>query len=226
MACRERGLTPPFPASRPTRTHPEVFEAIYLCVCEYCVYGYDTCCVCMLFFFIYCFCFFFNPAPTTRDGPKPFALDASDKVTQEGSLYRTRLFYFFPWLGFFFNMDERPGQEMMLRIGIGLFYSCRLWNHGCRVQWCSLLERTYRFSCDLPIGRCGRGPACDAAQYALWPDHRSVDGSKISHRSAMECHLGTILRPRTTSQPRLCGYARARLCARNRDHCSATTMKF
>ena len=97
-------------------------EAIYPVYSNYSAYGQDTWRAGKWTTLTYGVRWDINPAPTTRDGPKPFTLDASDKVTQEGSLYRTRLFDFAPRLGYAFNMDERPGQEMMLRVGIGLFY--------------------------------------------------------------------------------------------------------
>ena len=65
-----------------------------------------------------------NPAPTSRKGEQPFALAASNiaGVTQNEPLYRTRFHDVAPRVGIAYNMDERPGREMILRAGIGLFY--------------------------------------------------------------------------------------------------------
>jgi len=65
-----------------------------------------------------------NPAPTTREGPKPFALSNSNiaGVTQNAPLYPTRWFDVAPRLGIAYLSDDTPGHEMMLRAGVGLFY--------------------------------------------------------------------------------------------------------
>jgi hypothetical protein len=65
-----------------------------------------------------------NPAPTTREGPKPFALSSSNiaGVTQNDPIYPTRWFDVAPRLGIAYLSDDTPGHEMMLRAGIGLFY--------------------------------------------------------------------------------------------------------
>jgi hypothetical protein len=65
-----------------------------------------------------------NPAPTARQGPQPFALsnDSIAGVTQNSPLYQTAWFNVAPRFGIAYNMDERPGHEMMLRAGVGMFY--------------------------------------------------------------------------------------------------------
>ena len=65
-----------------------------------------------------------NPAPTSRSGQQPFALASSNiaGVTQNEPLYKTRYYDVAPRFGIAYNMDERPGREMMLRAGIGMFY--------------------------------------------------------------------------------------------------------
>ena len=65
-----------------------------------------------------------NPAPTSRKGEQPFALASSNLagVTQNEPLYRTRYHDIAPRVGIAYNMDERPGREMVIRGGIGLFY--------------------------------------------------------------------------------------------------------
>jgi len=65
-----------------------------------------------------------NPAPTTRQGPKPFALSNSNiaGVTQNDPIYPTRWFDVAPRIGLAYLSDDTPGREMMLRVGVGLFY--------------------------------------------------------------------------------------------------------
>jgi hypothetical protein len=65
-----------------------------------------------------------NPAPTTRQGPKPFALSNSNiaGVTQNDPLYPTRWFDVAPRIGLSYLSDDTPGREMMLRVGVGMFY--------------------------------------------------------------------------------------------------------
>jgi hypothetical protein len=65
-----------------------------------------------------------NPAPTTTQGPKPFALsnDAIAGVTQNEPVYPTRWFNVAPRFGVSYLSDNRPGHEMVLRLGIGMFY--------------------------------------------------------------------------------------------------------
>jgi outer membrane receptor protein involved in Fe transport len=65
-----------------------------------------------------------NPAPTTRQGPKPFALSDSNiaGVTQNESIYPTRWFDVAPRFGVAYLSDDTPGREMMLRAGMGVFY--------------------------------------------------------------------------------------------------------
>jgi hypothetical protein len=65
-----------------------------------------------------------NPAPTARQGPPPFALsnDSVAGVTQNQPLYQTAWFNVAPRFGIAYNMDERPGHEMTIRAGVGLFY--------------------------------------------------------------------------------------------------------
>jgi hypothetical protein len=65
-----------------------------------------------------------NPAPSTTQGPKPFALsnDAIAGVTQNEPVYPTRWFNVAPRFGVSYLSDNRPGHEMVLRLGIGMFY--------------------------------------------------------------------------------------------------------
>ncbi len=65
-----------------------------------------------------------NPAPGARKGPKPLALADSTiaGVTQNEPLYDTRWLDVAPRLGLAYQMDTTPGREMMLRMGVGLFY--------------------------------------------------------------------------------------------------------
>jgi hypothetical protein len=65
-----------------------------------------------------------NPAPTTWQGPRPFALAESlvAGVTQNQPLYPTRWFDVAPRMGVAYLSDDTPGRELMLRAGLGLFY--------------------------------------------------------------------------------------------------------
>jgi hypothetical protein len=65
-----------------------------------------------------------NPAPTTRQGPKPFALsdDAIAGVTQNDPIYPTRWLDVAPRFGIAYLSDNTRGPEMLLRAGFGLFY--------------------------------------------------------------------------------------------------------
>ncbi len=65
-----------------------------------------------------------NPAPTTRQGPRPFALSSSSiaGVTQNELIYPTRWTDIAPRFGVAYLSDPTPGREMMLRAGVGLFY--------------------------------------------------------------------------------------------------------
>jgi hypothetical protein len=65
-----------------------------------------------------------NPAPTTRKGPKPFALANSSLagLTQNDPLYPTRWSDVAPRVGVAYLSDDRPGHELVLRAGFGLFY--------------------------------------------------------------------------------------------------------
>jgi hypothetical protein len=65
-----------------------------------------------------------NPAPTTRQGPKPFALssDPIAGVTQNEPIYATKWFNVAPRVGVAYLSDDTPGREMVLRAGVGFFY--------------------------------------------------------------------------------------------------------
>ncbi len=65
-----------------------------------------------------------NPAPTARQGPAPFALSNSTVagVTQNQPLYPTQWFNVAPRIGVAYLSDDKPGHEMTLRAGAGLFY--------------------------------------------------------------------------------------------------------
>jgi len=65
-----------------------------------------------------------NPAPTAREGPAPFALSNSTVagVTQNQPLYPTQWFNVAPRIGVAYLSDDKPGHEMTLRAGAGLFY--------------------------------------------------------------------------------------------------------
>jgi outer membrane receptor protein involved in Fe transport len=65
-----------------------------------------------------------NPAPTAREGPAPFALSNSTVagVTQNQPLYPTTWLNVAPRIGVAYLSDDKPGHEMTLRAGAGLFY--------------------------------------------------------------------------------------------------------
>jgi hypothetical protein len=65
-----------------------------------------------------------NPAPSTREGPLPFALsnDQIAGVTQNQPIYPTRWWNVAPRFGVAYLSDNRAGHEMILRAGAGLFF--------------------------------------------------------------------------------------------------------
>jgi hypothetical protein len=65
-----------------------------------------------------------NPAPTARDGPKPFALanNAVAGVTQNNPIYPTKWWDVAPRFGLAYEMNTTPGYETMFRSGFGVFY--------------------------------------------------------------------------------------------------------
>jgi Carboxypeptidase regulatory-like domain/TonB dependent receptor len=65
-----------------------------------------------------------NPAPTAREGPAPFALsnDTIAGVTQNQPIYSTRWLDVAPRFGVAYLSDNKPGREMILRFGAGVFY--------------------------------------------------------------------------------------------------------
>ncbi len=65
-----------------------------------------------------------NPAPTAREGPKPFALANNQiaGVTQNDPIYPTKWWDIAPRLGLAYEMNTTPGYETMFRTGFGIFY--------------------------------------------------------------------------------------------------------
>lgn len=65
-----------------------------------------------------------NPAPSARQGPKPFALsnDQIAGVTQNNPIYPTKWWDLAPRLGLAYEMNTTPGYETMFRGGFGVFY--------------------------------------------------------------------------------------------------------
>jgi Carboxypeptidase regulatory-like domain/TonB dependent receptor len=65
-----------------------------------------------------------NPAPTARQGQKPFALAGNQiaGVTQNDPIYPTRWWDIAPRLGLAYQLNTKPGLEMMFRAGFGVFY--------------------------------------------------------------------------------------------------------
>ena len=65
-----------------------------------------------------------NPAPTARQGAKPFALSNNQiaGVTQNDPIYPTKWWDIAPRLGLAYEMNTTPGFETMFRTGFGVFY--------------------------------------------------------------------------------------------------------
>ena len=65
-----------------------------------------------------------NPAPTTRQGPRPLALasNRTDRVTQSEGLYNTRWTDLAPRVGISHQLSNEKGKELMFRGGFGFFY--------------------------------------------------------------------------------------------------------
>jgi len=65
-----------------------------------------------------------NPAPTARQGEKPFALAQNQiaGVTQNDPIYPTRWWDIAPRLGLAYEINTKPGFELMFRSGFGVFY--------------------------------------------------------------------------------------------------------
>jgi hypothetical protein len=65
-----------------------------------------------------------NPAPTAREGPKPFALANNQiaGVTQNDPIYPTKWWDLAPRIGLAYEVNTKPGFELMFRSGFGVFY--------------------------------------------------------------------------------------------------------
>ena len=64
-----------------------------------------------------------NPAPDVRSGSPPFALGAdASSVTRFSPLYKTRWADIGPRFGMVHQLENTPGWEAVLRMGIGVFY--------------------------------------------------------------------------------------------------------
>jgi len=65
-----------------------------------------------------------NPAPTARQGEKPFALanNAIAGVTQNDPIYPTKWWDIAPRFGLAYEMNTTPGYETMFRSGFGVLY--------------------------------------------------------------------------------------------------------
>jgi hypothetical protein len=65
-----------------------------------------------------------NPAPTAREGEKPFAIsnNAIAGVTQNDPIYPTKWWDIAPRFGLAYEMNTTPGFETMFRSGFGVFY--------------------------------------------------------------------------------------------------------
>jgi hypothetical protein len=65
-----------------------------------------------------------NPAPNTRQGPRPLALSSAfaDRVTQNEPLYNTRWTDLAPRFGISHQISNEKGKEVMFRGGWGIFH--------------------------------------------------------------------------------------------------------
>jgi len=65
-----------------------------------------------------------NPAPSAWKGSQPFAISSASetRVSQADPLYNTRWTDFAPRLGFVRQVKARPGRELVLRGGFGIFH--------------------------------------------------------------------------------------------------------
>jgi hypothetical protein len=65
-----------------------------------------------------------NPAPTAREGEKPFALstNAIAGVTQNNPIYPTKWWDIAPRIGLAYEVNTKPGLELVFRAGFGIFY--------------------------------------------------------------------------------------------------------
>jgi len=97
---------------------------VYPTYINYSMYGQDTWRITKWTTITYGVRWDVNPAPYARYGQQPFALspDLVAGVTQNTPLYPTKWFNLAPRFGVAYNMSEKPGHEMMLRAGIGIFY--------------------------------------------------------------------------------------------------------
>ncbi|MGA3203185.1 MAG: carboxypeptidase regulatory-like domain-containing protein [Bryobacteraceae bacterium] len=65
-----------------------------------------------------------NPAPNARQGEKPFALSGNPVagVTQNDPIYPTKWWDLAPRIGLAYEVNTKPGYELMFRTGFGVFY--------------------------------------------------------------------------------------------------------
>lgn len=65
-----------------------------------------------------------NPAPTAREGQKPFALAGNQiaGVTQNDPIFATKWWDVAPRVGLAYEVNTKPGFELMFRTGFGIFY--------------------------------------------------------------------------------------------------------
>jgi hypothetical protein len=107
-----------------------------------------------------------NPAPGTRRGPKPFSLltaFSGSSVTQNEPIYATRWYDIAPRIGLAYQMDDRPGHEMMLRLGFGEFYDMGYGLSTAAFNGAPYAEVSTISSADYPLA------AADAAPPAMPP---------------------------------------------------------
>jgi hypothetical protein len=98
--------------------------AVYPTYLNVSLYGQDTWRLTERTTFTYGLRWDVNPAPSAREGPKPFALanNAIAGVTQNNPIYPTRWWDIAPRFGLAYEMNTTPGYETMFRSGFGVFY--------------------------------------------------------------------------------------------------------
>lgn len=100
------------------------FTSVYPVYSSFSAYAQDTFRASERTTLLYGFRWNVDPAPSARQGPKPFAVSSSNVagVTQIEPVYPTHWFEVAPRLALSYQMDTTPGREMMFRIGAGAFY--------------------------------------------------------------------------------------------------------
>jgi hypothetical protein len=99
-------------------------KTVYPTYLNFSLYGQDTWHFTERTTFTYGLRWDVNPAPTARQGEKPFALSTNSiaGVTQNDPIYPTKMWNIAPRGGVAYQISTQPGFEMMFRSGFGVFY--------------------------------------------------------------------------------------------------------